>query len=285
MRSFLMRTARSVPAFVATAGLVAGTVTIAVTFFLLSDVAAETGADGALQPSLSAMPSIGLPTMAAPLASPIAPAWNFDAALNEDAPNDGTPSAPAASADSSDMPAASPHPAARRYQTVALQENGLLIEPPEKPSNIALSINLDSMRLDALVDAAALDAASLDTYGLTTDEVSQIVEVKPGDTLIGLLVDAGATQEDAYAAVTALEPAFSPRELMPGQAVELTFASAQQPVQTQQETASFQLVGLLIQPSAERDVQVNRSFDGLFTVMEVAHPLLQTTVRGEGVIE
>ncbi|MDZ4736513.1 MAG: M23 family metallopeptidase [Rhodospirillaceae bacterium] len=231
------------------------------------------------------MPSIGLPTMAAPLASPIAPAWNFDAALNQNAPNDGTPDAPVASADANDMPAASPHPLARRYQAVALQENGLLSEPPAKPSDVALSINLDSMRLDALVDANALDAASLDTYGLTTDEVSQIVEVKPGDTLIGLLVDAGATQEDAYAAVTALEPAFSPRELMPGQAVELTFASAQQPMPMPQESAGFQLVGLLIQPSAERDVQVNRSFDGLFTVMEVAHPLLQTTVRGEGVIE
>jgi len=285
LRSFLMRTARSVPAFVATAGLVAGTVTIAIAFFPLSDVAAETGADGSLQPSLSAMPSIGLPTMAAPLASPIAPAWNFDAALNQNAPNDGTPDAPVASADANDMPAASPHPLARRYQAVALQENGLLSEPPAKPSDVALSINLDSMRLDALVDANALDAASLDTYGLTTDEVSQIVEVKPGDTLIGLLVDAGATQEDAYAAVTALEPAFSPRELMPGQAVELTFASAQQPMPMPQESAGFQLVGLLIQPSAERDVQVNRSFDGLFTVMEVAHPLLQTTVRGEGVIE
>src|SRR5690606_30988510 len=115
------------------------------------------------------------------------------------------------------------------------------------------------------------------------EEVSQIVEVKPGDTLIGLLVDAGATQEDAYAAATALEPAFSARELKPGQAIELTFASAQP--EHVRETPVLQLVGLQIAPDAERDVHVNRSFDGLFTVMEIEHPLQLTTVRGAGTID
>ena len=263
MRESLMRTTRSLRALVATAGLIAGVAALPTAWFLFNDVAAETGTESRLPSALTAIQPVGLPTMAAPLANPIAPALDFDAALNETVPNDAV---------------ATPHPAPRLLQIAAL-----LIEPPSKPARFELSVNLDSMRLDSLVDDAARDATSLDTYGLTTEEVSQIVEVKPGDTLIGLLVDAGVTQEDAYAAVTALEPAFSPRELKPGQAVELTFASAQVPVP--QETVDFQLVGLAIQPSAERDVQVNRSFDGLFTVMEIAHPLQQTTVRGIGTIE
>jgi len=145
---------------------------------------------------------------------------------------------------------------------------------------VEFSVDIGNMRLEELSPA---DNASLDAYGLTIEEASQIVEVKQGDTLIELLVDAGASQEDAYAAVTALEPAFSPRELKPGQAIELTFASAQLPARTQDVTV--QLVGLQIQPDAERDVAVNRSFDGLFTVMEIEHPLQQTTVRGSGTID
>ncbi|MEX2200527.1 MAG: M23 family metallopeptidase [Dongiaceae bacterium] len=306
-----MRTTRSLRAFVATAGLIAGAAALPTAWFLFNDVAAETGAESSLPSALSTFQPVALPTMAAPLANPIAPALDFDAALNGTAPNDGAPNdgapndgapkdgapndgAPDISADApaditAAAPIAAPHPAPRPMQIAAL-----LVEPPSKPAQFEFpapfefSVNLDSMRLDTLVDDAAvddaaLDAASLDTYGLTTEEVSQIVEVKPGDTLIGLLVDAGVTQEDAYAAVTALEPAFSPRELQPGQAVELTFASAQ--IATPQESVDFQLVGLALQPSAERDVQVNRSFDGLFTVMEIAHPLQQTTVRGIGTIE
>jgi murein DD-endopeptidase MepM/ murein hydrolase activator NlpD len=275
-----MRTTKSLRAFVATAGLIAGVAALPAAWLLFNGVAAETGAESSLPSALTAMQPVGLPTMAAPLANPIAPALDFDAALNETAPNDAAPNdaAPDTVADRNAATIAAPHPAPR-----PLQISALLVEPPSKPAQFDFSVNLDSMRLDTLVDDAALDATSLDTYGLTTEEVSQIVEVKPGDTLIGLLVDAGATQEDAYAAVTALEPAFSPRELKPGQAVELTFASAQVPVP--QETVDFQLVGLAIQPSAERDVQVNRSFDGLFTVMEIAHPLQQTTVRGIGTID
>jgi murein DD-endopeptidase MepM/ murein hydrolase activator NlpD len=274
-----MRTTRSLRTFVVTAGLIAGAAALPTAWILFNDVAAETGAESSLPAALTAMQPVGLPTMAAPLANPIAPALDFDAALNEAAQNDDPSDVATDRANATaEATIATPHPAPRPLQIAAL-----LVEPPSKPAQIALSVNLDSMRLDTLLDDAALDATSLDTYGLTTDEVSQIVEVKPGDTLIKLLVDAGVTQEDAYAAVTALEPAFSPRELQPGQAVELTFASALVPAP--QEIVDFQLVGLAIQPSAERDVQVNRSFDGLFTVMEIAHPLQQTTVRGIGTID
>ena len=155
------------------------------------------------------------------------------------------------------------------------------IDAVDRLMPVEFSVDLGNMRLEELSPG---DSASLDAYGLTIEEVSQIVEVKQGDTLIELLVDAGATQEDAYAAVTALEPAFSPRELKPGQAIELTFASAQTTM-VQTQDVDVQLVGLQIQPDAERDVAVNRSFDGLFTVMEIEHPLQQTTVRGSGTID
>jgi murein DD-endopeptidase MepM/ murein hydrolase activator NlpD len=314
-----MRTARSARTFVVTAGLVIGAAALPMAWFLLNEVAAETGANSGLQqPAPGVVQASSLPTMAAPLSSHVLPFLSapvFSSTDAQSAPDSTAPDSTATDGTATDgtaadsttlasatLPASSPHPLPRALQLAAssiatlpansVPANALSAEPPAKPNAIALSINLDSMRLDALADSkafgpnpidAALEAASLDTYGLTTEEVSQIVEVKPGDTLIELLVDAGATQEDAYAAVTALEPAFSPRELKPGQAVELTFASA--PLPALQEIASFQLVGLAIQPNAERDVQVNRSFDGLFTVMEIAHPLQQITVRGGGVID
>jgi murein DD-endopeptidase MepM/ murein hydrolase activator NlpD len=262
LRGFSRFFAGSVRHFTFSAALISRLLAAPVAWFLLNEVSAETLPDSTESAAL-AIPLAKDPTA---FPAPVQLAWN-----------DAT--APA-------LQAARPSPAAvgAMLPQLALAAVTPMLSPDvdavDRLEPVEFSVDLGNLRLDEL---SPDDSASLDAYGLTIEEVRQIVEVKPGDTLIELLVDAGATQEDAYAAVTALEPAFSPRELKPGQAIELTFASA--PTTAPAENEGFQLVGLQIAPDAERDVAVNRSFDGLFTVMEIEHPLQQTTVRGSGTID
>lgn len=264
MRGFSRFSAGSVRTFTFSAALIASLLAAPIAWFLLNEVSADT-----LPDSIEST-AIAIPLAKDPAAFPTAGDVVWNDAI-----------APA-------LQAARPSPAAigsMLPQLALAAVTPIVTQAPETDAvdrlePVEFSVDLGNLRLDEL---SPDDSASLDAYGLTIEEVRQIVEVKQGDTLIELLVDAGASQEDAYAAVTALEPAFSPRELKPGQAIELTFAAAQPAAPV--ENADFQLVGLQITPDAERDVAVNRSFDGLFTVMEIEHPLQQTTVRGSGTID
>lgn len=109
----------------------------------------------------------------------------------------------------------------------------------------------------------------LQLAGGPTLPIEQVLEVKQGDTLMGLLVNAGVPRAEAHNAITALEEVFTPRELMPGQEIRLNLAV---------EPARFsrpvpQLVGLSLQPSVERNVMVTRGLDGGFTAEAIERPL------------
>ncbi|WP_119461289.1 peptidoglycan DD-metalloendopeptidase family protein [Rhodospirillaceae bacterium SYSU D60014] len=99
--------------------------------------------------------------------------------------------------------------------------------------------------------------------------VEEVVEVRSGDTLIGLLVDAGINRGEAYEAVTALEKVFAPRELKPGQELRLNLST---PGQTS-EARERQLVEMSLQPDVERDVHVTRNDDGGFVAATIERPL------------
>lgn len=100
--------------------------------------------------------------------------------------------------------------------------------------------------------------------------VEQVLEVQRGDTLMGLLVDAGVSREEAHSAILALEEVFPPRQLMPGQQIRLNLAPT--PVRFVGE-ATPQLLGLSLKPSIERDVTVTRGLDGGFVAEAIERPL------------
>ena len=99
--------------------------------------------------------------------------------------------------------------------------------------------------------------------------VEEVVEVRSGDTLIALLVDAGIDRGEAYKAVTALEKVFAPRELRPGQEIRLNLS----PPNQRSEARDRQLVELSLQPDVERDVQVTRDPEGGFVAATIERPL------------
>ncbi len=100
--------------------------------------------------------------------------------------------------------------------------------------------------------------------------IEQIVEVQKGDTLMGLLIDAGVRRDEAHSAIAALEAVFAPRELKPGQELRLNLSL--EPVRFVSEAAP-QLVGLSLKPSLERDVKVTRGLDGGFVAEAIERPL------------
>lgn len=114
-----------------------------------------------------------------------------------------------------------------------------------------------------------------------SNDIQKVIEVQPGDTLFGVLVDAGLSQEDATDAVGALADVFSPRSLKAGQEITLnmtTGAGSAEP-----ETPP-QLVSLSLEPSVERDVTVTRDAQGTLVAEAVEKPLVETRARVAAVI-
>ncbi len=124
-------------------------------------------------------------------------------------------------------------------------------------------------------------AGTLQLAGASLLPFEQVVEVKQGDTLMALLIDAGVVREEAHSAILALEEVFAPRELRPGQEIRLNlsvpavrFISQRPPL----------LVGLSLQPSIERNVSVTRGLDGGFVAEAIERPLsVQLARAGSGI--
>lgn len=116
------------------------------------------------------------------------------------------------------------------------------------------------------------------------EPTEQVVTVKRGDTLMKLLVDAGIERGEAHQAIEGLSSVYDPRQLRPGQDITLTFlppASLKLPLEIEIERKSA-LLGLALQPSVEREVQVRRDGNGGFAAEQIEFPLQTVTVLRGG---
>jgi len=141
-------------------------------------------------------------------------------------------------------------------------------------------------------DAAAPAPAVDDTSGLATTNplpdapIEQIIQVQKGDTLMSVLADAGIKLDEAHAAIAALSDVFSPKQLMPGQPIKLTLAPADQGSDNEDAgQPQLQLVSLSLQPSVERNVELTRGTDGVFTAQSTNVPLHRDIARAAGTIQ
>ena len=80
-----------------------------------------------------------------------------------------------------------------------------------------------------------------DSIAEAINDIQKVIEVRPGDTLYGVLVDAGVSQDDAESAVGAIAEIFSPRDLRAGQEITLNITTASG---TRESAADAQLTGL-----------------------------------------
>lgn len=133
---------------------------------------------------------------------------------------------------------------------------------------------------DPLQDGWSDDDASI--ADAIARDIQKVIEVRPGDTLYGVLVDAGLTEDEANSAVGAISDVFSPRALRAGQEITLNITTASG---TRDGDSDPQLMSLSFEPDLTTDVKLTRSVAGEFVAAAVDKPLVQDNRRGAGVID
>ncbi|HET6161736.1 MAG TPA: peptidoglycan DD-metalloendopeptidase family protein [Dongiaceae bacterium] len=113
------------------------------------------------------------------------------------------------------------------------------------------------------------------------NDIQKVIEVRPGDTLYGVLVDAGVTEDDANNAVGAIADVFSPRDLRAGQEIKLNITTASG---TRQRDADPQLMSLSFEPDVTTDVKLTRSGAGDFVASAIDKPIVEENRRAAGII-
>ena len=120
------------------------------------------------------------------------------------------------------------------------------------------------------------------------------VTVSRGDTLMGLMVGAGAGRSDAHEAITVLREVYSPRRLRPGQEIELTFSTAAADADDEANAQGSVddtlkgglLMGLSLQSAVDEIVQVARAAaSDDFVAETIARPLERQVLHGSGTID
>ena len=137
---------------------------------------------------------------------------------------------------------------------------------------IAAAVEPDSTSLDLLAQNGTTESST---------DIQRVIEVRRGDTLFGLLVDAGLSDSEAKDAVGAISDVFSPRQLKAGQEITLSMTTPS----ADQIAEDGKLVSLTLTPSVERDVTLVRDQQGAFVAESVDKPLTQTVSRVAGVID
>ncbi|MEE8444224.1 MAG: M23 family metallopeptidase [Alphaproteobacteria bacterium] len=107
----------------------------------------------------------------------------------------------------------------------------------------------------------------------------QTLKVGDGDTLMAMLVGAGADRRDAYDAIVAMSEVFKPRYLKPGQEISVTLRPSTIPEKPDT------LISITLIESVERDILVRRGDDEVYVAEVIDHPLSMEIAAGTGVIE
>ncbi len=112
--------------------------------------------------------------------------------------------------------------------------------------------------------------------------VDRTLEVRRGDTLMKLLVEAGVARPEAHLAIAALAKVYSPRKLMPGQSIRLIMIGQGEGA----DVRGQQLAALSLHSSPEQDIRVVRDSDREgFLARAVDRPLTRELTAVAGLIE
>lgn len=186
--------------------------------------------------------------------------------------------------------------------TASSREQQVSVTDAASDDVITRASNIASQYAEALVGIGGGAQSIAAVPGLTPPaqdpEASALeprtVTVSRGDTLMALMVGAGAGRSDAHEAITALRKVYSPRRLRPGQDIELTFSIASD---TDDEEANAQgsaddsaagglLMGLTLQSAVDEIVQVARAAaSDDFVAEAIARPLERQVLHGSGTID
>lgn len=125
-------------------------------------------------------------------------------------------------------------------------------------------------------------------YSFVTEPIrrtaTETVSVGRGDTLMGLLTDAGAARADAHRAIAAMTPLQDPRKVRAGQELELSFEEFVTQSDEGASEISRRLTTVSMKTDVDRHVTVNRTEEGNYAGMEVIAELETGHVQARGTI-
>lgn len=114
-------------------------------------------------------------------------------------------------------------------------------------------------------------------------EVRTRIALDDGATLMQVLTDNGADRVDAYHAIAALRPVYSPSKLRSGQEISLTFLTT--PATSDDETTPSKLLtAISLQPDFDREIEVQRGEDGSYTTAQIQKELTSGFAHAKGTI-
>lgn len=121
-------------------------------------------------------------------------------------------------------------------------------------------------------------------------EITRVLAVGKGDTLMGMLTNAGIDRRIAHDAIAALSTVFSPRKLRPGHELHVTMMPEVE--QSEANTSgvaagieAMQLVSLRLPETPIRDVQVSRLDDGGYEAETLEKPTEMAPTVASGHIQ
>ncbi len=115
-----------------------------------------------------------------------------------------------------------------------------------------------------------------------TGPYSFALKAGPGDTLAGLLVDAGISRQDAHAALAALNGHYNPRLIRPGQ--EITVNILPNTAEDTDALSPGRFLGLSLAPNYSHEIIVSRRSGGGFQAMKSQRLLRPSLLRVAGKI-
>lgn len=145
-------------------------------------------------------------------------------------------------------------------------------EAPASPADIAA--------LEAAEAEQEAAAAPAEPVGPQTVETK--VAINNGETLMQVLTDAGADRVDAYHAIAAMKPHYSPTKLRAGQQISLTFET--NPASGDESPAKL-LTAISLQPDIDRAIEVTRTDDGTYKTRQFQKELTSGYARAKGSIQ
>jgi murein DD-endopeptidase MepM/ murein hydrolase activator NlpD len=151
--------------------------------------------------------------------------------------------------------------------------------PQDSPKSIQATRAIAGRLGPAVPGASMLGVAAGDDIVRISQSVEAVSAVlKPGDTLMRLLMKNGARVRDANKVIRAMKPVKNPRRLRAGQPVHMLFLT------TDGEPGS-ELIGLRMKTAIDEEVSVRREKDGAYRAEKIIEELEKQTFRARGRIQ
>lgn len=113
--------------------------------------------------------------------------------------------------------------------------------------------------------------------------------IKSGDTLLKILLDTGAKENDVFSILAAMKKVFDPRYLMAGNKVEIKYRvnlDYEDKIRSDSKLKSKIIIdNVIVSPTAEERITVSRKNDGGYDAREIKVELLRYISRYSGTIK